>query len=64
MRKLSPQRRRVAVICASCAAIIPSTTLLMHGSHANGSAFAGGLIVGLAITLSVGSFIGLRRSCL
>jgi hypothetical protein len=63
MRKLSPERRRVAVICGACAAVIPSATLLMTGNHSNAMHFVGGLLIGLAVTLSVGSLVLSRRAC-
>jgi hypothetical protein len=63
MRKLSPERRRAAVICASCAAIIPSSTLLMFGSHSSSIHFVGGLLVGLAFTVSIGTLIKSQRAC-
>jgi hypothetical protein len=63
MRKLSPERRRVAAICGACAAIIPSTTLLMRQMHSNSADFMGGLIVGVAIVLSIANVSRLRRSC-
>ncbi len=62
MRKLTPQRR-AAAICAACAAIIPSTTLLRFGSHSNAAHFTGGLVVGLACTLSMATLFSTRRAC-
>jgi predicted Kef-type K+ transport protein len=63
MRKLSPERRRAAAICGACAAIIPSISLAMRGSHSNAFDFAGGLIIGLAMTLSIATVIRTRRAC-
>ena len=63
MRNLSPQRRRTAVVAAACAAIIPSTTLLMSRSHSSSFDFVGGLIVGLAITVSLAMVVRGRRAC-
>ncbi len=62
MRTLTPQRR-AAAICAACSAVIPSTSLLMFSSHSSPAHFFGGLIVGLAITLCIGSLALSRRSC-
>jgi uncharacterized membrane protein YccC len=62
MRNLSPQRR-AAVIAGACAAIVPSTALLMEHTHSKMVDFAGGLIVGVAFALTVAFLIRTRRAC-
>ena len=62
MRKLSPQRRRAAAVCGACAAIIPSSALLMqHRATSNPVQFVGGLLIGTALTLSLAAFVSVRR---
>ncbi len=63
MRNLTPERRRAAVICAACAAMIPSVTLLMRGTHSSAVDFVGGLVVGLALTISIVTLVRTRRAC-
>ena len=63
MRKLSPQRRRAAVLAGACAAIIPSTALLVEGTHSVPAHFFGGLIAGIAVTLSLALLVRTRRAC-
>ncbi len=61
MRALTRQRR-TAAICGACAAIVPSSALLMT-DHPNSSPthFFGGLVIGVAFSISVGTFVLSRR---
>ena len=63
MRKLTPERRRAAILCGACAAVIPSISLMMRDAHSNTIDFAGGMIIGLMITMSFAAVIRVRRSC-
>jgi hypothetical protein len=54
MRNLTPQRRRAAILAGASAAVIPSITLFMRNSHSSAVDFAGGLLIGMMLTVSLG----------
>ncbi len=64
MRPLS-RNRRIAVLCASCASIVPGTAALLSNrqistlSHSHD--FLNGLVIGLSIALIATSIVFLRR---
>ena len=64
MRPLS-RNRRIAVVLASCAAIVPGTDALLSqtqiSSFAHTHDFLNGLAIGLSLTFSAGAFVFLRR---
>ncbi len=64
MRPLS-RNRRIAVVLASCAAIIPGSAALLSQAQISSIShthdFLNGLAIGLSVTLSAGAFVFLRR---
>jgi hypothetical protein len=64
MRPLS-RNRRIAVVCAACASIVPGTTALLSreqiAGFSQGHHFLNGLLLGLSISLIGASIVFLRR---